>query len=238
MINLFVNSSAQLTKSRFLKFLAPFLKIAFYLLYHELAWTYDYVARIVSLGNWNSWVLTVLPYITESPVLELGHGPGHLQKALGDIGGASYGLDASPYMSRIAHKRLHQSGINHRLILGRSEALPFANQTFPTVVATFPSEYILAPQTLNEVWRILTPGGQLLILPTAWITGKSWLERLAAWLFIITGQSSAEMWGIFEENYYTNMSITPNYMYTYTQLLLDLPTSTVLLVILTKPSES
>ena len=33
------------------------------------------------------------------------------------------------------------------------------------------------------------PGGKLVIVPTAWITGNGLLERLAAWLFKVTGQA-------------------------------------------------
>jgi len=33
------------------------------------------------------------------------------------------------------------------------------------------------------------PGGRLVILPIAWITGKHPLERLAAWLFRFTGEA-------------------------------------------------
>jgi hypothetical protein len=35
----------------------------------------------------------------------------------------------------------------------------------------------------------LAPGGRLVIIPFAWITGKRVIERAAAWLFQITAQS-------------------------------------------------
>ena len=38
---------------------------------------------------------------------------------------------------------------------------------------------------------MLRPGGKLIILPSAWITGQGWLERLAAELFRVTGQAAA-----------------------------------------------
>ena len=39
---------------------------------------------------------------------------------------------------------------------------------------------------------MLVPGGRAVILPLAWITGNLPLERLAAWLFRVTGQASGE----------------------------------------------
>jgi hypothetical protein len=37
--------------------------------------------------------------------------------------------------------------------------------------------------------RVLRPGGVFLILPAAWITGRTILHKAAAWLFKVTGQA-------------------------------------------------
>ena len=67
--------------------------------------------------------------------------------------------------------------------------LPFPSGAFQSVAATFPTEYIFDPQTLNEIRRVLSPGGQLIIIPTAWFTGDKFLERAAAWVFRLTGEA-------------------------------------------------
>ena len=64
------------------RLLGWFLRFFFHLLYHQFAWTYDWVAAGVSLGRWNEWVRSILPYMQEGRILELGHGPGHLQAEL------------------------------------------------------------------------------------------------------------------------------------------------------------
>jgi ubiquinone/menaquinone biosynthesis C-methylase UbiE len=164
------------------------LRRVFYLLYHQFAWTYDLVAAVVSLGRWKEWVGTALPYLS-GRVLEIGFGPGHLQVSLIEKNISTFGLDESPQMVRQATKRLRNKGVSYHLIRGYAQNLPFPGETFNNVVATFPAEYIFDPQTLNEIRRVLLTGGQLVIIPTAWITGAGSLERLAAWVFRVSGEA-------------------------------------------------
>ncbi len=166
------------------------LRPIYYLLYHQLAWTYDFVAGVVSLGHWNDWVKAVLPHL-EGRVLEIGYGPGHLQTALFQDNLFSIGLDESPQMAHLARLRLQKNGFIPRLSRGYAQTIPFANGSFDTVVATFPSEYISDPETLEEIRNVLTPGGKLVVVPTAWITGKHPLEKLVARFFMIIGVQGA-----------------------------------------------
>ena len=170
------------------------LRIFFPLLYHPLAFTYDLVAWIVSLGNWKDWVRSVVPFIAGARILELGHGPGHLQRTLLDLNLHPFGLDESRQMGNLAKKRLSYNGYTQfNLIRGLGQALPFATETFDTIVATFPAEYIFAQQTLLEVRRTLTNGCRLIVLPVAWVTGEGVLDKVAAWLFRVTGQAPSEI---------------------------------------------
>ena len=172
-----------------IRLLASFLRVFFKLLYHQFAWTYDWVAALVSLGKWQNWILTVIPLIKGPEVLEIGHGPGHLLLALSEAGIHIVGLDESPQMSRQAHHRILRKGINPFLTNGLAQFLPFPDSHFHQVVSTFPSEYIYDPPALTEIYRVLVPGGELLVLPVAWITGQKWYDRIAANLFRVTGQS-------------------------------------------------
>jgi len=171
------------------RLLTPLLRIAFHLLYHQFAWSYDLVAAVVSLGRWQAWVRSVADDLPGLRVLEIGHGPGHLQRALLAKGIAAFGLDESPQMSRMAHRRLTRGGLKPRLARGRAQALPFPANCFHQAAATFPSEYILDSAALAEIHRVLLPGAQLVVLPYASIVGRRWLERAVAWLNRVTGQS-------------------------------------------------
>jgi ubiquinone/menaquinone biosynthesis C-methylase UbiE len=160
------------------------MRVFFDLLYHPFAFTYDFVAAVVSFGKWNDWVLSVIPFIGGTRILELGHGPGHLQFALTTRGLDSAAMDESAPMGRLAKRRL---GNSHKLARAVTQKIPFAAETFDSVVSTFPSEYIFDPQTLTEAHRVLRSGGGLIVLLAAWPR-----NLLLGWLFKITGQSPAE----------------------------------------------
>lgn len=165
-----------------------FYRFFFYLLYNPFAWSYDWVAKVVSVGLWEKWVLCITTDIDNSPILELGHGPGHFQKAMAQRGFSIYGLDSSKNMGRLAYSRLINSGCKIMLVNGYAQFLPFADDYFRFVVATFPSEYILDNSTLSEIYRVLSRHGSFIWIPAAWITGQTLFHNVAAKLFQITHQ--------------------------------------------------
>ncbi len=124
------------------------MRLFFRLLYHSMSWSYDLVAAVVSLGRWKDWVKRALPLLAGPRVLELGFGPGHMQGLLLSAGLSPFGLDESRQMARQAQKRLLRQRQNPRLARGLAQHLPFASGTFNSVVATFPTLYIVDPQTL------------------------------------------------------------------------------------------
>lgn len=168
-----------------------FLGVFFHGFYHQFAWTYDFVAALVSIGRWNKWIRAVLPFVDGESVLELGSGPGQLQDyMLANTPLKVVGLDESAQMGFLARRRLKHAG--HpviKLTRGLAQCLPFRAQAFNTVVSTFPSAYIFDQLTLREIHRVLDQDGRLVVLPAAWIFGKDVLDRGAAWLFRITHQA-------------------------------------------------
>lgn len=193
------------------------LRIFFYLLYHQFAFAYDLVAAVVSFNRWKDWVMSVLPFIEGKRVLEIGHGPGHLQRALISRGMLVVGIDESIQMGRLAKRNLKRAFLSQTQITplsnvspqpaypqesltrGLAQHLPFPDETFDTVVATFPAEYIFDPETLIETRRVLKPGGKFVILPGATITGRGIVDRLLAWIFRVTGETPPDLSQILRE---------------------------------------
>jgi ubiquinone/menaquinone biosynthesis C-methylase UbiE len=140
-------------------------------LYNELAWAYEAVASLVSLGRWQGWRLRALDALGEAPgrVLELGFGTGALLVAMAARGWWPVGLEPSPAMQRVAARRLRRARVDARhghspvRLRGHAQALPFRDGSFDAAVATFPTEYIMSVETLREVHRVLCPRGCLVI---------------------------------------------------------------------------
>ena len=173
-----------------------FLRFFFNILYHDLAWTYDLIANIVSLGLWKKWILNVIPYIEGPSILEIGHGPGHLQKAISGLGYSIFGVDESWQMNQIAKKRLLKSMANNRkdpdhirLTRALGQQLPFVSNSFSCIVATFPAIYFFNDETCSEVARVLAHNGIAVILPLAWLTNSGLISRIIATLLRVTGET-------------------------------------------------
>jgi SAM-dependent methyltransferase len=164
------------------------VRLGFQLLYRQMAWSYDLVSWLASLGQWRAWQRAALPHVHGKRVLELAHGPGHLLHDLARAGYDVTGLDLSPQMGRLARRRLLGAGLAVPLVRGRGEQLPFARASFDTVVSTFPTPFILAEETLQALQRVLRPGGRVVIVPQAILSGRTLPARLINWLYLITGQ--------------------------------------------------
>ncbi len=176
-----------MSKSR--KLIQKFFRFLYWLLYHPLAWAYDLIAAIVSGNRWKQWVFSVLPHLTGPKVLEIGHGPGHLHIEMRKRGLFTVGIDASWAMNRLGLRNTTHHRLNTMLINGYAQLLPLPSFFFDQVVATFPAEFIYDSQALQEVRRVLKPGGQFVILPGALIHSNKPYDRFLSWLFRFSGLS-------------------------------------------------
>ncbi len=167
------------------------LRFGFRLLYNEMAWTYDAVSWIVSAGEWRAWQRSALKHLNASSgsvILELAHGTANVQCELRTAGYESVGLDLSKAMGRIARGKLRRAGFAPQLVQGDARHLPFSAGVFPAIVCTFPTSFIIDPQVIREMYRVLLPGGRLVLVASAAFTGHGLIKRVLDWLYGATGQ--------------------------------------------------
>ncbi len=171
-------------------FWRSFIRTFFRLLYHELAWTYDLVAWVVSFGQWKAWGRAAISRLRGPRLLDLAHGPGHLLVALNKVGLSPVGLDLSPQMGRLARARLGRECPEVTTpgpVRACAQAMPFQSGCFDSVVSTFPAEFIVDPATLAEIARVMKSDGRAIVVPGV-VFRRSLPARFLEWLYTVTGQ--------------------------------------------------
>jgi SAM-dependent methyltransferase len=143
-------------------------------LYREFAPLYDLASWLVSAGHWSEWRRISLDYVAGPRVLEIGFGTGELLAELEQRHMDVYGLEVSWAMHRLTALKLRRLGARAPRVCGRVQTLPFGDGSFDSVVSTFPAEFILDPDVLKEIGRMLRSplgpddrGGRLIIVGMA-----------------------------------------------------------------------
>jgi len=153
---------------------------------------YDPLTDIVSAGAWHRWQQVALAFIpAPSTVVELGCGTGRLAEFAVSCGYQWIGVDRSPAMIRQARKRKRADGPH--FLCADARQLPLRAASADAVVATFPSPYILMPETAREIRRVLRPGGRVVVVLTAHVAPIDLRRRLLAWIArLLLGRSHTE----------------------------------------------
>jgi demethylmenaquinone methyltransferase / 2-methoxy-6-polyprenyl-1,4-benzoquinol methylase len=127
-------------------------------LFAPLGPTYDRVGAALSLGQdprGRRFLVARLP--RGGHVLDVATGTGLVAAELLRRGFQVTGVDLSPEMLAVAHRRF---GDQVRLINASAEALPLASASFDHLTVTHVLRYVTDPQaTLAELARVVRPGG-------------------------------------------------------------------------------
>lgn len=125
-------------------------------------------------------------------VLEVAPGPGFLSVALAKLGCEVTGVDISESFVRMASQHAQKEGIKVRLLHGSASDLPLKANSTDLVVCRAAFKNFSEPlRAINEMHRVLKPGGQALIIDlckdSSWpeivaYVDKLKLSRTSAWM--------------------------------------------------------
>jgi ubiquinone/menaquinone biosynthesis C-methylase UbiE len=130
--------------------------------YSRFARAYDLAVKL--LPTWRRWLRHTLPCIVGPRVLEVSPGTGWL---LTQYAGRfdAHAIDLNPDLVEIARRNLHRAGLTAALTVGDVRALPYADDSFDTVLNTFAfSGYPDGRRALSELVRVLRPEGRVIVL--------------------------------------------------------------------------
>lgn len=173
------------------RFYRLFVKWFLDLLYTRLARFYNIVAKLVSKGDWYNWVYQIENFLLPNDkILEVGIGTGELYNHLSKKQFLVFGIDLSKQMIKISTASHNKPEI--KVIRGNNVSLPFSNNCFDKVLATFPSDYVYNPQFVHEVLNVLNKNGELIILLCVNFTNKGILNRIYQFIYEISGQPNSK----------------------------------------------
>jgi ubiquinone/menaquinone biosynthesis C-methylase UbiE len=159
------------------------------------AFVYDLLEPILLLGKqaaYDQQIVSLLNLSASDRVLDLGCGTGVLTRMIADrldtdAGGVSVGIDAAAKMIHVADKK--RGGGTCRFEVVAAESLPYEDGSFDAVVSSLFFHHVpldLKGKALSEAFRILRPGGKLVIadmhIPSTWMGAL--VSHIARWFFL------------------------------------------------------
>ena len=143
-----------------------------------------------SLKRFDEWYFNYYPHLfvhipfTEMEgldVLEVGLGYGTVSQRLAEWGARFVGLDITPGAVDLVNGRLHQAGLPGEARVGSILDAPFENESFDRIVTIGCLHHTgdLA-RSIDECWRILRPGGQLVFMVYNAYSLRRWVQARGA----------------------------------------------------------
>jgi len=161
---------------------------------------YDAVVWLLSLGKSSAIRKTTVDLAQIKPgdrVLDVGCGTGDLTmaaKALAGPSGEVYGTDASAEMIEVARRKAAQAGVEVTFQVDLIEDISFPDDEFDAVLSSLMMHHLpddLKREGLAEIYRVVKPGGRILILDIESSSGGSVGQRLSDVMIQLHGGHTA-----------------------------------------------
>ncbi|TYB78055.1 bifunctional demethylmenaquinone methyltransferase/2-methoxy-6-polyprenyl-1,4-benzoquinol methylase UbiE [Bizionia saleffrena] len=143
-------------------------------MFDTISGDYDGLNRVISFGidiKWRKKVVQIVKDSTPKTILDIATGTGDLAINLAEINADKIvGLDISRGMLDVGIEKIKKKNLETKIemILGDSENMPFADNTFDAITVAFGvRNFENLENGLKEILRVLKPGGTFVILETS-----------------------------------------------------------------------
>ena len=157
---------------------------------------YDTLVKLMSFGKDKAIRRTSVELAQIGPgdkVLDVGCGTGDLTLAAKELVGPTgevYGADASPNMIEQAQQKALRTNVEVTFQVGLVENIDFPESRFDVVLSSLMMHHLpddLKRAGLAEIYRVLKPGGRLLIVDMQSTTGGTFAQRLSDFMITVHG---------------------------------------------------
>jgi demethylmenaquinone methyltransferase / 2-methoxy-6-polyprenyl-1,4-benzoquinol methylase len=142
-------------------------------MFDSIAPRYDFLNRVLSLGidrQWRRFAVRQIKYTDSGRILDVTTGTGDVALEIAARTPASVsivGVDFSTEMVALGKEKIRNSPFAQRITMevAPCEAIPFPEESFDSVTIAFGIRNVVDRlQGLKEMWRVLKPGGRVVIL--------------------------------------------------------------------------
>ena len=140
--------------------------------FNSVAGKYDIMNDVMSMGIHHIWKEAMMDWLAPSPgqkLLDVAGGTGDISFKFLNRAGSGHAtvLDITENMLIAGRKRAEADKMLNSIdwVVGDAMALPFADNSFDVYTISFGIRNVTRPQeALNEAFRVLRPGGRLMVL--------------------------------------------------------------------------